>query len=137
MDKVKTLIVEDDECMHNLYRKGLFEDTFEIQFCTNGTDALSAYEEWKPDVIILDIYLPVMTGYSVLKRIREELEDEKTVIVMATSVNEDEHIRDCMKLGIQGYITKPFKFKTIGTEILRCFQAGSQQIKDTREVIKH
>jgi CheY-like chemotaxis protein len=137
MDKLKTLIVEDDESIQQLYKKGLPDDTFEKQFCVNGVDALAKYESWQPDIIILDIFLPVMTGYSVLKKIREEFEDTNTVIIMSTALKQDEHIQDCIKLGIHGYIVKPFKFKTIGTEILRCYQTGDKEMRDISEAIKH
>lgn len=137
MDRLKTLIVEDDESIQQLYKKGLPDDTFEKQFCNNGVDALTKYESWKPDIVILDIFLPVMTGYSVLKKIREEFEDTSTAIIMSTALKQNEHIEDCMRLGIQGYIVKPFKFKTIGTEILRCYQTGGEGMRDIRDAIKH
>jgi len=122
MDKLKILIAEDDVSVQKLYDKGLTDYMFDKRFTSNGVEALELYETWSPDIIILDIFMPIMTGYSVLKKVREELDDTSTAIIMCTSLSEDEHIKDCMKLGIHGYIVKPFNFKTIGTEILQCYQ---------------
>ena len=66
--------------------------------------------------------MPVMTGYSVLQEIRENAGDKKTTIIMSSSMSTKDDMRDCSKLGIQGYITKPFKYKEIGNTIIQCFQ---------------
>jgi CheY-like chemotaxis protein len=95
---------------------------FETVYATNGKDAMELYHSWHPDIIVLDIMLPIMTGYSVLKEIREELEDKKTTIIMATSLQGKEDIADCSRVGIQGYITKPFKYKEIGNQVIKCYQ---------------
>jgi DNA-binding response OmpR family regulator len=122
MSKIKLLIAEDDESTLALYDKGLSKDMFEKRFAMNGQDALDIYHAWKPDIVVLDIVMPVMTGYSVLQEIRENAGDNKTTIIMASSMSTKDDMRDCSKLGIQGYITKPFKFKEIGNIIINCFQ---------------
>ena len=122
MSKIKILIAEDDESIRDLYDMGLSKDMFEKRFATNGQDALDIYKSWKPEIIVLDIVMPVMTGYSVLQEIRETAGDNKTTIIMSSSMSTKDDMRDCSKLGIQGYITKPFKFKEIGNIIIHCFQ---------------
>lgn len=118
MAKIKILIAEDDKDTLELYRKGLAEDLFETRFVMNGKEALDVYEEWRPDIIVLDIVMPVMTGYSVLKEIRETKKDRTTKIVMATSLSTKHDIVDCSKLGIHGYIIKPFQYNEIGSIII-------------------
>ena len=122
MSKIKILIAEDDESIRDLYDMGLSKDMFEKRFAINGQDALDIYKSWEPDIIVLDIVMPVMTGYSVLQEIRENAGDNKTTIIMSSSMSTKDDMRDCSKLGIQGYITKPFKFKEIGNIIINCFQ---------------
>jgi CheY-like chemotaxis protein len=84
----------------------------------SGKEAILVYEEWHPDIIVLDIYLPEMTGYQVLKAIRTTIEDNKTTIVMATALSGREDVLSCMKLGVEGYIVKPFQCMEIGAKIL-------------------
>jgi len=117
-DKIKILIVEDDHTTGMIYDRGLFNQIFDKKITISGKDALHVYGEWHPDIIILDIYLPEMTGYQVLKAIRTTVEDKKTTIVMATSVSGNEDVLSCMKLGVEGYIIKPFSLKEIGIKIL-------------------
>ncbi len=72
-----------------------------------GKDAANGYETWHPDIVLLDVYMPQLTGFSVLKHIRRQaVGDNKTA--MATSVSKKDDILQCMKLGVQGYIIKPF-----------------------------
>lgn len=128
MAKIKILIAEDDKDTLELYRKGLAEDLFEMRFAANGKEALDLYQEWRPDIIVLDIVMPVMTGYSVLQEIRETMKDRTTKIIMATSLSTRHDIMDCSKLGIHGYIIKPFQYKEIGSIIMNYLgQASPQQ----------
>jgi len=117
-DKIKILIVEDDPTTRLLYDKGLFNQIFDKKMVVSGKEALLVYDEWPPDIIVLDIYLPEMTGYQVLKEIRTTIEDKKTTIVMATSLSGSEDVLSCMKLGVEGYIIKPFQCMEIGAKIL-------------------
>ncbi|MHB9097761.1 MAG: response regulator [Syntrophales bacterium] len=117
-DKIKILIVEDDHTTRLLYDKGLFNEVFDKKMAVSGKEALLVYSEWHPDIIVLDIYLPEITGYQILKTIRTIIEDEKTTIVMATSLHGSEDVESCMKLGVEGYIVKPFQCREIAAKIL-------------------
>lgn len=119
MDKEKILIVEDDVRIQKLYDKGLSEDVYEKRFSGNGVDALEMYKSWAPDIVILDIGLPEMDGYSVLKKIRIEIKDGETIVIMATGVNDRHKINDCINLGISAYITKPFNYKEINNIVTK------------------
>ena len=117
-DTIKILVVEDDHTTQLLYDKGLFNQIFDKKMVVSGKEALLVYNEWHPDIIVLDIYLPEMTGYQVLEAIRTIIEDKKTTIVMATSLSGTEDVLSCMKLGVEGYIIKPFPLWEIGAKIL-------------------
>jgi len=137
MNKLKVLIVEDENKTQKLFELALSQDIFKKEFCVSGIDALTRYEKWKPDIIILDVYIPDMTGYSILKKIREDFEDAKTTIIMSSSLKDEEHIKDCIKYGIQGYIIKPFRYKKIGSEIMKCYQMGEKTIQKVDEAINY
>jgi CheY-like chemotaxis protein len=122
MDKIKILVVEDDHTTQLLYNKGFFNQVFDIKMVASGRDAILVYDAWHPDIIMLDIYLPEMTGYQVLKAIRTTIKDRKTTIVMATSLSGSEDIKSCMKLGVEGYIVKPFQCMDIGLKILSYYE---------------
>ena len=122
MREIKILLVDDDKNIQDLYDKGLGSDIFTKRFAGNGQEALEIYDAWHPDVIVLDIMMPVMAGYLVLREIRGKRDDKSTAIIMATASTDSQDIRDCITLGIQGYIIKPFKLKEIGDTLLRYIQ---------------
>ncbi len=122
--KLKTLIVEDDQCVLVLYNKFLPETVFDKKMAANGQEALEMYRRWKPDLMLLDIMLPGITGYSVLKEIRLRNDDTKTPIIMVSSITRKESILDCAQLGIQGYLIKPFNHKQLGDKILEYFSSA-------------
>jgi DNA-binding response OmpR family regulator len=121
-EKIKILVVEDSPNINLLYGRGLPDIIFEKRFAPNGHDALVIYKDWLPDIIILDVMLPVMTGYSVLKEIRNTFKDKSTTIIMSTSLSKKEDVTSMMKLGIQGYIVKPFGVREIGGRILKYYE---------------
>ncbi|HJP17546.1 MAG TPA: response regulator [Nitrospinota bacterium] len=63
MDKLKLLIAEDDSLTTKLYTEGLSTETFRLRTVNNGEEAWDIYNSWKPDILILDILMPLMTGY--------------------------------------------------------------------------
>ena len=132
MEKLKTLIVDDDMSIQRLYDKALPDENYLKRFAENGIEAVEIYQLLRPDIIILDIYMPDMTGYSVLKKIRDEFEDLKTVIVMSTNISDQSHIKDCMALGVQGYVIKPFNFKEVGIRIMQ-YYINFQRIQNIKE----
>jgi len=120
--KIKILVIEDSPPMNLLYDRGLPATIFEKRFAKDGQDGLMIYEDWRPDIIILDVMLPVMTGYSVLKKIRISMKDKSTTIIVSTSLSKKEDVTSMMKLGIQGYIIKPFNIRDIGNRILKYYE---------------
>jgi len=119
MEKIKLLIVEDNKFDQKFFDHSLSESVFEKRFAENGTKALKVYEDWKPDIILLDLMLPEKSGYNVLKDIRDKHEDLSTTIIIVSSLSNSEDIRQCAKYGIQGYLVKPIKPKELDEKILK------------------
>ncbi|MBF0318725.1 MAG: hybrid sensor histidine kinase/response regulator [Nitrospirae bacterium] len=115
-NKIKVLIVEDDVRIQKIYEIALSEQIFKKRIIGEGSAAVDIYLEWSPDIIILDIMLPDITGYSILSGIRTV--DKSTTIIMATAIGDKSAVNDCILVGIQGYIVKPFKMKELNEKIL-------------------
>ncbi len=124
--KLRILIAEDDKIVQAFYEECLSEGDLEIRIEGNGKEALEAYHEWKPNIVVLDIMLHEMTGYSVLREIRNS-GDESTTVIMATSLSRKSDVVECYKLGIQGYIAKPFDANTLRDRILQFHQMNRVQ----------
>jgi len=122
MPKLKLLVAEDSKSVQMFYRSVLSPELYETRIAPDGEQALAEYKQWHPDVILLDMNMPVLNGYQTLKTIREQLKDKSTTIIMVTSASEKEDVIACAKLGIQGYIVKPFKAEAINEAIIRNHQ---------------
>ncbi len=137
MQKIKALIVDDHKVTQKLLENALQDEIFEKKIAEDGKFALDYYREWKPDVILLDILLPIISGYSVLKEIRIKDNDKSTAIIIVSSLIAKEDIMDCAKLGIQGYIVKPINFKEICRKVLECFmKAYPDRATEAAELVK-
>lgn len=126
-DKLKVLVAEDDKAVLVLYDTGLADEAFEKRFVNDGSYVLAIYKEWSPDLLLLDIMLPEVSGYAILKTIREELHDKKTAIIMATSLSDKGAVLDCLQLGIQGYLVKPFSHKDIASKVLSYYSKANPE----------
>ncbi len=123
-DVLKVLVADDDEVMQFIYREGLSQEGFELNFAGNGREALLLYQSWEPHLVVLDIQMPEMSGYMVLKKIRsmEQESGRRTAVVMATSLADKSDIMDCARVGIQGYVIKPVKSEEIATRLAGYYQ---------------
>ncbi len=104
--KQKILIVEDDFFVRDLYNRELGREGFEVTTAEDGTGGLSKILEEKPDLILLDIMLPGMSGLDVLKKIKEEETVKDIPVVLLTNLGQDSVIREAFSLGAVGYLIK-------------------------------
>ena len=137
MQKIKLLIVEDHKVTQKLLDRSLHNDIFEKKIAENGQYALDVYREWIPDVILLDLMLPVISGYNILKEIRTKDKDRYTAIIIVSSSMVKEDIMACAKLGIEGYFVKPVNFKEISHKVLECLiKSSSERATEAMELLK-
>ena len=107
MDNGKILIVDDSKMNVNMLL-ALLEDTpYSILTSANGEDALKAYPDFQPDIILLDIIMPGIDGYEVCKRLREEYDCHCKIIFFSAKYDTADRIR-AYEVGGDDYITKPF-----------------------------
>ncbi|MFW5735375.1 MAG: response regulator [Oceanidesulfovibrio sp.] len=120
--KKSLLIVEDDQKVSALYRKFLSEELFDVTIVTSGRRALEAHEILKPDIVILDINLPDMSGLDVLREIRTARSDQNTCVIIASASSKDAVSARFKHLYIQGYLTKPFDLGSLNDTILESLE---------------
>jgi len=103
---MKILIVDDIQ-MNIMVIKKYLNNEFEIDVAYNGEEALSKIETFKPDLILIDIMMPIMDGITTLRIIRKKDYTSKTPVIVVTSKNTPDDIKDALKAGASDYITKP------------------------------
>lgn len=105
---MKFLLIEDDEKIASLLKKGLEEEYYIVDLCSDGDEAMYLIEINNYDLIILDIMLPNKDGYEICKEIRSIKLDIPIIMLSAKSAIEDKVV--FLNMGADDYITKPFNF---------------------------
>ncbi len=106
----KILVVEDDHNISDLIRMYLEKEGFEVQTVFDGAAAVDAFRSMQPDMVLLDIMLPVMDGWAVCGKIRET---SRTPIIMITAKSEVFDRIQGLEMGADDYIVKPFEMKEL------------------------
>ena len=106
----KVLIVEDDSNIAQLLHLYLEKEGFETQVAKDGGKGVELFRSFQPDLVLLDIMMPVMDGFAVLRKIRET---DKTPVIMLTAKGEIEDKVSGLEKGADDYIVKPFEMKEV------------------------
>lgn len=102
----KILLVEDDEGLANVYKSRLEAEGFDVRHCDNGESALSDAMEYRPDLILLDIMTPKISGFDVLDILRNTPKIADAKIIVLTALNQDTDKQRAEDLGIDDYLVK-------------------------------
>ena len=108
---MKILIVEDEKKLANFLKKGLQEEGYAVDLVHNGEDGLYMATDKDYDLVILDIYIPKLDGFAVLKRLREQEVATPVLLLTVRATIEDKVLG--LDLGADDYLTKPFAFEKI------------------------
>ena len=126
---ISVLIVEDDPHIRELLQMYLEKDGYAVTLACDGGQGLEKYRAIKPDLVLLDVMMPVMDGWAVCKAIRQ---DGNTPVIMLTAKGETDDKVTGLKAGADDYVTKPFEMKELLARIEavlrrsdRCAEEGS------------
>ena len=104
--KKKILLVEDDIALSAVYRSRLDIEGFDVREANNGEDALSATVEYRPDLILLDVMMPKISGFDVLDILRNTPETANVRIIMLTALSQPKDKERAESLGVDDYLVK-------------------------------
>lgn len=127
----RVLIIDDDDEFLTMIKLLLSLNKFEVDTANSGMEGLKKIEESNYDLVLLDVMMPEMSGFEVLKKIRDNEKFIDLPIIMLTAKSEKEDILEGISLGANDYITKPFE-----TEILIAKMKGLIKLKELQEEIK-
>ena len=129
---ISVLIVEDDPNIRELLQMYLEKDGYAVTLATDGGQGLDKFRSIKPDLVLLDVMMPVMDGWAVCKAIRAE---GNTPVIMLTAKGETDDKVMGLKAGADDYVTKPFEMKELLARIeavLRRADRGAEEKKARR-----
>lgn len=106
MDK-KILIIEDDVAIASLYKKELEKAGYQVVIANSGGEGLTLASEEKPALILLDIMMPAIDGFTVIRNLKEKKETAKTPIIVLTNLGTSKiFIEEAKRLGVENYLLK-------------------------------
>jgi DNA-binding response OmpR family regulator len=127
----KALVVEDDANIAELLRLYLEKDGFEVTISDTGAAGITEFERVAPDIVLLDIMLPVMDGWDVCREIRAS---SKTPIIMLTAKGETPDKVAGLEMGADDYLTKPFEVKELLARVHAVMRRGGGDTEPRRRL---
>jgi DNA-binding response OmpR family regulator len=125
MDEPRKVLIVDDEpniltALEFLFRRS----GYDVRLAANGAEALREVDAWRPDVMLLDIMMPLKNGYEVCQAVRERPDLAGLKIVMLSAKGSEAEINKGLSLGADRYVTKPFSTQELLATIDTLLQAG-------------
>lgn len=111
----KLLLVEDDITLRDLYAARFGMEDYTLEVATDGEMGLAKALEMLPDTILLDLRIPKLTGFEVLRRLKENPKTKNIPVIVLTALSGDEDRRKCLELGAAAFLTKA---ETMPKEVL-------------------
>jgi len=102
----KVLLVEDDDALASVYMTRLQAEGFNVKRVQNGEEALATSLQYKPDLVLLDVMMPKVSGFDVLDILRNTPETKDIKIIMLTALSQDTDQQRAINLGVDDYLVK-------------------------------
>lgn len=105
----KRILIVDDTMFMRFKLKGLLEKLGYqvVDQGVNGVEAVEKYKELRPDVVLMDITMPVMDGITALKQIKAF--DSEAIVIMVSALGQESYVKDAIRAGARNYVVKPFQ----------------------------
>ena len=132
MQKHSILLVEDEEHLHEALKLNLEMEGYEVDSAYDGGEALKLIQSAHYDLMILDIMLPSLDGFSITERMR--LNNNQTPILILSAKNTSANRVQGLKLGADDYLTKPFNLEELILRVAKLIQKQAQQAKTTPQI---
>lgn len=126
----RILIADDSQLNAELLEAHLEGTGFETKIVSNGEDTLKAARDWKPDVILLDVMMPKLSGFEVCRRLRADAVTKEIGVLMVTALDQPTDVEQGVSAGTDDFITKPIN----KTELLLRVRAMLESRSATSDV---
>jgi two-component system, cell cycle response regulator DivK len=125
---MKVLIVEDNSDMRDLLSLVIERLYYVPVLAGNGKDCLEKAITENPQLILMDMMMPVMDGWEATRALRANPETKNIPILATTALFRPHELKTCLEAGCNGYIVKPFSFVHLGTKVRELLATSSEQL---------
>jgi DNA-binding response OmpR family regulator len=132
--KALILVVDDDIRMLRMMKRMLELENFQTIAANNGEAALRVFEKENPDLVLLDIMMPDMNGYTVCEHIREFSE---VPIIMVTAMGDDKQKVEGLDIGADDYVTKPFSASELAARVRAILRRTGSQERQANSLFRY
>ncbi|MCH9812453.1 MAG: response regulator [Epsilonproteobacteria bacterium] len=132
--QVNVLIVDDEPQNRELAKVILFKEGYQLYFARNGKEALSVLKSEKIDLILLDLMMPEMDGFTLLEEMKRYALTASKVIIL-TALSDDESMAQALRLGADGYLQKPYDIVDLKQRIRFALMAKEEESLDYHLII--
>ncbi|MCX7627301.1 MAG: fused response regulator/phosphatase [Methylophilaceae bacterium] len=129
---LKVLVVDDDRSTRMLLKAFLMRAGHHILEAHNGREAIEAFVQYSPDLVLMDVNMPVMTGYEAAHAIKQQSADRFVPIIFLTGLHDDESLARCVESGGDDFLVKPFNSILLGAKI-----TAMQRIRKLYQELAH
>lgn len=105
-DKPKVLLVQDDTLLNSLLTERLADEDVDVEICTDGADALKKIESIKPNLVVLDLILPSLSGIEILAKLRRHSSLKNTPVIILSQLSRKEDKQQINVFGVCDYFVK-------------------------------
>ncbi|PSR57290.1 DNA-binding response regulator [Adhaeribacter arboris] len=130
------MVVDDDPDITELLQYNLAKEGYEVACAENGKEALDTAAKFNPDIILMDVMMPVMDGITACRQLREKLEFRDTYILFLTARSEEFSEIAAFDAGADDFITKPIKPRALLSRLAAHVRRDNQQTGDDHQVIE-
>ena len=108
MANARILVVDDDRVIQQLLKVNLELEGYAIEVAEDGEEALDLFDEFRPNLVLLDIMMPKLDGWEVCRRLKEGVDSADVPIVLLSARAQEADVQRGIELGVAAYVTKPF-----------------------------
>jgi len=127
--QLRLLVIDDQEEMRSALSRTLALEGFEVTLAATGSRALEVLNGAFFDLVLLDVHMPDMDGFSVLEKMRERPESVTLPVIMVTGADDTGSVLQGKKLGISDYLVKPYRVADLLSRIERCLRSVQELAK--------
>jgi DNA-binding response OmpR family regulator len=108
MANARILVVDDDRVIQQLLKVNLELEGYVIEVAEDGEEALDLFDEFRPNLVLLDIMMPKLDGWEVCRRLKQGVDSADVPIVLLSARAQEADVQRGIELGVAAYVTKPF-----------------------------